>query len=472
MSDDSFLTDYQLRIGSEDIIERKLHDILSLGLEETEKQDKVQKALVELLKEMRVRFGTILKTDNVSFLLGAGVSLNVGGLSLANIPKALEKALLDKASGEQEGEVIPEWIMLFYKIVSALSKSDYFFEDRSELFQSSDEKDIEAIGLNLETCLCQMHTWHAGMLDATETLKMGGDVKLTIVKSHLVCLISEITDSLVKLLELPKEGKDAPLYYHRKFIKKILTRPLNLRRVNLFTLNYDTMIEQAGDSEGTILVDGFVGTLRRVFRPESYDIDFYFPAQTTEGRVHRFDRALHLYKLHGSITWQSCEPDWENPFGLYATFYNQACHTGDTMIYPTPLKHGQALGMPYSELFRRFGNAIARSQSVLFVIGYAFGDEHVNAMIQQALAIPSFTLVVVDPEPKSDFVEKLEELKDERVWIIKGWELGTFECFVERLLPDLREEEINIKVMKTFKGLILSSSLEPEDVKDGDSDDK
>jgi hypothetical protein len=259
------------------------------------------------------------------------------------------------------------------------------------------------------------------------------------------------TGNLIKDFKVPRN------YSKWKFIKKILTRPLNLRRANIFTLNYDTLIEQACDAEGAVLVDGFVGTLRRVFRPESYDIDFYFPAQTTEGRVHRFDRALHLYKLHGSITWHRCDQDWDNPFGLYATFYDQNTRKDDVLIYPSPLKYGQTLGMPYSELFRRFGNAIAQPQSALFVIGYGFGDDHVNALIRQALAIPSFTLVVVDPEPKSDFVAELEKLEDERVWIVKGWELGTFDSFVAKLLPDLREEEIDTKVMKTFKGLAMLS---------------
>jgi len=45
---------------------------------------------------MPVRFGTILKTDNVSFPLGAGTSLAAGSVSLANTPKPLEKMLLDK----------------------------------------------------------------------------------------------------------------------------------------------------------------------------------------------------------------------------------------------------------------------------------------------------------------------------------------------------------------------------------------
>jgi len=465
------LSDYQIRIGNEDIIERHLHGILSADPENAENQEKAQKALDELLKEMRVRFGTIIKTDNVSFLLGAGASLPVGGVSLTNVPKPIEKALIDKAKDEQKGKEAPAWIDLFYTIASALSRKDFSFDARSQLFQSTAEEDIPAIGVNLEAYLSQLHTWHAGMLDGTETLKLTGGSELSIVKSDLARLIKEITGSLTILLNLPKSGLDEPLRSHRKFIKKVLTRPLNLRRANLFTLNYDTLIEQAGDAEGSVIVDGFVGTLRRVFRPESYDIDFYFPAQTTEGRVHRFDRALHLYKLHGSITWHPCEPDRDNPFGLFATFYNEDCHTDDVLIYPSPLKYVQALGMPYSELFRRFGNAIAQPQSALFVIGYGFGDDHVNALIRQALAIPSFTLVVVDPDPKSEFVSKLEKLEDERVWIVKGWGLGTFERFVAKLLPDLREEEIDAKVMKTFKGLSLPS-VRKSDVAEEDSDGK
>jgi hypothetical protein len=471
MSETFRLSDYQIRIGKEDVIQRHLDGILSADPENAENQEKAQKALDELLKEMRVRFGTIIKTDNVSFLLGAGASLAVGGLSLANIPKPLEKELLDKASKEQKGTAVPGWITLFYKVASVLSLSDFSFDARSKLFQSTKEKDIPAIGVNLEAYLSQLHTWQAGMLDVTETLKLTGNSELSLVKSDLDRLIKEITGSLTDLLNLPKPGLDEPLRSHRKFIKKVLTRPLNLRRANLFTLNYDTLIEQAGDAEGSVLVDGFVGTLCRVFRPESYDIDFYFPAQTTEGRVHRFDRALHLYKLHGSITWHRCEPDWENPFGLYATFYNQNCCSEDVLIYPSPLKYGQALGIPYSELFRRFGNAIAQSQSALFVIGYGFGDDHINALIRQALAIPSFTLVVVDPDPKSDFISKLEKLEDERVWIVKGWGLGTFERFVEKLLPDLREEEIDAKVMNTFKGLSLPSGRK-SDAAEEDSDGK
>jgi hypothetical protein len=379
--------------------------------------------------------------------------MKAGGIGLASIPLELEKALHKKGQAAEEGEDT-SWLSLLYETVSALSGQAFDLTERRQAL-TGDLAQVPKIPCNLEDYLSRLHIWLAGMREfaPSATLNLGEDVTLDMSEGCVGRLIREINRSLTSLTNLPVNGKEDSLTDHRRLIKKILTRPLNLRRANLFTLNYDTLIEKAADAEGAVLVDGFVGTLRRIFRPESYDLDFYFPAQTTEGRVHRFDRALHLYKLHGSITWHRCAADWENPYGLYATFYKQEAPEDDVQIYPSPLKYGQALGLPYSELFRRFGSAIAQPQSVLFVIGYGFGDEHVNAIIRQALAIPSFSLVVVDPAPKSDFVSHLKQLGDERVWLVGGWRLGTFEHFVERLLPDLQEEEITAKVMKTYKAL-------------------
>src|SRR5262249_10384655 len=146
-------------------------------------------------------------------------------------------------------------------------------------------------------------------------------------------------------------------------------------------------VEQAADADGIVILDGFVGTIRRTFRPESYEQDLYFPAATTEGNVHRLDRVVHLYKLHGSLTWRSEDPSPENPYGIG---FASTGTPKSPLIFPTPAKYDETLGMPYSELFRRFAHAVVRPQSVLIVIGYGFGDEHVNTIIKQALSIPSF----------------------------------------------------------------------------------
>jgi hypothetical protein len=106
--------------------------------------------------------------------------------------------------------------------------------------------------------------------------------------------------------------------------------------------------------------------------------------------------------------------------------------------------------MPYAELFRRFANTIVRPQSTLIVVGYGFGDEHVNSIIRQALGGPSFSLVIVDPEPTSNFVQTLRNQSDLRVWFVGGRTLGTI---VSRVLPDLRDEEILRKVVGTYNAL-------------------
>ena len=452
------MTDYYLRIGGTEILSEQLMADLSSADDETKKR--AETLLADKLKEARVRVGTLLKTDNVSFLLGAGASMRAGGIGLASIPPELEKVLHDKATTAAAAGKGTGWLSLFYETLSTLSGQAFERAARGPTL-TADLSQVPKIPYNVEDYLARLHIWLSGLQNVAENATLGGGpgAALTITKASLDCLIREINRSLTALTDLPAEGKEDALADHRRLVKKVLTRPLNLRRANLFTLNYDTLIEKAADAEGAVLVDGFVGTLRRIFRPESYDLDFYFPAQTTEGRVHRFDRALHLYKLHGSITWHRCDADWENPYGLYATFYNEKAPEDDVQIYPSPLKYGHALGLPYSELFRRFGSAVAQPQSVLFVVGYGFGDEHVNAIIRQALAIPSFTLVVVDPSPNNDFVGHLKQLVDERVWLVSGWRLGTLEHFVERLLPDLREEEITAKVMKTYKELAPSVQI-------------
>ncbi len=405
--------------------------------------DGLMEAYDKVVKETKVRVGTLLKTDNVSFLIGAGCSMAAGGESLATIPISVEQSLLAK----QTDAVVPDWLSLFYRVVSAMpDQTPVTADERRATLAAGNPPPIP---INLERLL----TFLCALAASTEygAAQLSTPDGQGIVGESLRDLVANLNQALAEACNLSVEGDRKRFLPHLEMVKKLLTRPLNLRRVNLFTLNYDTLLEQAMDAEGVVAVDGFVGTIRRVFRPESYDQDLYFPAQTTEGRVHRLDRVVHLYKLHGSINWHQSEPEWENPYGLYATFYNERADER-VLIYPTPLKYSQTLGLPYSELFRRFAMHVVQPQSVLFALGYGFGDDHVNAIIRQALAVPSFTLVVVNPKPDHPFIEELRDRRDERVWIIEG-AIGCFADFVSELLPDLREEEIQQKVVQTFKAL-------------------
>src|SRR5699024_6140635 len=101
---------------------------------------------------------------------------------------------------------------------------------------------------------------------------------------------------------------------------------------------------------------------------------------------------------------------------------------------------------PYSDMFREFQTRVIQDQSALVVVGYGFGDEHVNNIIFQGLTIPTFRLVVfAKPEPigstSQSLIRKLQALNDPRVWIIgtetseSEWKAHYFEHFVNDIMP-------------------------------------
>lgn len=408
----------------------------------------------QVLEEIRILIGTLLKTDTVSLLLGAGASIECGGQLIGSVPPDLENVLQTEGILGSTNPRIRRWLALFYLAIrdcgaaNSPTTHDTILNRRQEL----NSPNPTTLTANFEQVLARLHRWRAALADTGARLRIDGSLKIEATAKDLDEALQHATRALASACNLPLAGREEGLMTYKTLIRKLLTRPLNLKRINIFTLNYDTLVEQAADAEGVVLLDGFVGTQRRVFRPESYEQDLYFPAETTEGRVHRFDRVLHLYKLHGSITWRRTQPTIENPYGVQSEQFDPKT-TDPLLIYPTPTKYGETLGLPYSELFRRFAAAVVRPQSVLFVIGYGFGDEHVNAIIRQALAVPSFTLVIVDPDPKSQFVQVLKKQKDHRVWIAQGPILGTFSGFVDQVLPDLQDEQIRQKVIATYRAL-------------------
>jgi hypothetical protein len=421
----------------------------------------------ETLDDIRVRVGTLLKTETVSFLLGAGASVDCGGPLIGMVPLVIEQDLLNKGITGNQKPRIRRWLAIFYVAVRHCASNtntpitrDEIIERRKKLDQKeTKDNDVDKLKLqsNFEQVLATLYRWRAALPKAGGRIQLHGSPALDAKSEDLDECLNHATRALARACQLPTTDREAVLSTHKTFVRKVLTRPLNLKRVSIFTLNYDTLVEQACDAEGVVLLDGFVGTQRRIFRPESYEQDLYFPAETTEGRVHHFDRVLHLYKLHGSITWTVNEPSIDDPYGVHAGAFTPDGEQ-PLLIYPTPAKYGETLGLPYSELFRRFAAAIVRPQSVLFVIGYGFGDEHVNAIIRQALAVPSFSLVIVDPEPRNEFVKILREQKDRRVWIAAGPRLGTLAGFVDKVLPDLRDEDIRKKVLATHRELAKKSS--------------
>jgi hypothetical protein len=456
---DSFyelLNDVKLEIGGED---KLVGYRAGLDNEDEGNSDEIKNSWEKLITDIQIWVGSLIKTDNLSFLFGAGASKVCGGILIGTVPLEVEKLLTEMGTyGQRQDNMrVRKWLRYFYLAVREVSQNKnsipFTREDLIErlLTLNNDLAAATPLQANYELVLSTLYRWRSAISEQGGSLQIGNSNKIVLKSEDLDKCIRFSTYALKCCCQLPTQGKEGGLDAFQVFIRKILTRPLNLKRSNIFTLNYDTLVEQATDGEGVVLIDGFVGTLSRVFRPECYEQDLYFPAETTEGRVYRHDRVIHLYKLHGSVSWVATQSEWNNPYGLIS---KETTNNEDAVvIYPTPSKFGETLGMPYAELFRRFAEVITRSQSTLFVFGYGFGDEHVNAIIHQALAVPSFTIVIVDPKPQGGFVEVLRARKDKRVWIFSGKGLGSFSGFVKHALPDLRDEEIRRQVIGTHRAL-------------------
>lgn len=386
-----------------------------------------------LAEKYRLRVKKYLELENVSVLAGAGTSFHLGAPVIRTIPSELK---------EQCKEEITKYFG---------ENADPSYEDLINCLQAeryiNDKKRVCVCDLNKS--ITKMQQW---LFENCNTQK------------------TEIHSSYKDDEKLIKNR----YHYHEAFIKKLLQRPNNLKRANLFTTNYDMAFDYALDNLGVHYINGFMGVHNRCFRPEVYDYDLYYPGQSVTGKVHRAEKVIRYYKIHGSLSWLSTAPSVSNTYGIKEIPLNDEFKPDENkelMIYPCVSKKSFTLDLPYSELFRQFSQAINQPQSVLFCIGYSFYDEHVNDIIKQALSIPSFTLVIanyVQIVDDDSVIEQLKALGDKRIIILEqdDTDLSTFVGFVENVMPDFYEEEEIESILETMNKLYpnrTSSHNEDED---------
>ncbi|SLM18103.1 conserved hypothetical protein [uncultured spirochete] len=388
----------------------------------------------EKTERVKLLIKKYLELNNVSVLTGAGTSFHLGAPVIQTIPQKIHEALMatekvkdeyKKQLDELGGEFTTTPLETF---INYLQASRFIFGIRGE-----DTSNID------------------GLISAAQE------------KLFKLCNTEQIP--LNQEYESDDHLKENKYFYHEKFVKKILQRPVNLRRINLFTTNYDLAFEYAFDNTGVQYINGFSGFSRRSFHPETYDYDIYYPGQTTSGTVHRAERVIRYYKLHGSLSWIAKEPGPGNYYGIEEIPVGREKPPHELIIYPCVTKKTFTLDLPYSELFRLFSSAIKQDQSVLFCLGYSFNDEHINDIIYQSLSIPSFTLFIIDYRgTENPEIRRLRDLDDPRIIIIEG-EGAKFTNFVSDILPDLCEEDDDIKIAETMNMLSQKGECsEKEDI--------
>lgn len=225
---------------------------------------------------------------------------------------------------------------------------------------------------------------------------------------------------------------------YQAFYRRLIFRDRNLPQPWVFTTNYDLFNEVALDRLGTPYCNGFSGTVERRFNPAVYRYSLAEQLDISNRKWTSVDGYIYLCKLHGSINWIE---EGKGLFPIREATINSAS-SSRLMIYPTPTKQNASFGAPYSDLFREFQSRVVREQSVLVVLGYSFGDEHINNLIFQALTVPTFRLVAFVDTEIDGVVQKLRQLQDPRIWLIggrgpdSGRKAHYFDTFVEYFMPE------------------------------------
>ena len=253
------------------------------------------------------------------------------------------------------------------------------------------------------------------------------------------------------------KGDPAIVDLYQAFYRKLAYRDRTLPRPWVFTTNYDLLSETALDRLGMPYCNGFSGTIERRFNPTTYRYALAEQLDLTSRKWAAVDSFIYLCKLHGSINWIE---EGGSLFPIREVPATTATKGSRVMIYPTPMKQNASFGSPYSDLFREFQGRIVRDQSVLFVVGYSFSDEHVNNLIFQALTVPTFRLVAFLPPDAPGLVQKLRSLRDPRIWLIggagpnDGMRAHYFDTFVEKFMPETPGDKVDSAVKKVLQELI------------------
>lgn len=139
------------------------------------------------------------------------------------------------------------------------------------------------------------------------------------------------------------------------------------KAVQIFTTNYDLLLEQALEARSLPFFDGFVGSQRPFFDLRAIE-DENLPPRWTR-----------LWKLHGSISWK-LEED-----GLVTRVQQPSGTASGLLIHPSELKYDQSRRMPYLAMMDRLRHFLRQPSAFLVTVGYSFADEHLNEALIQGL---------------------------------------------------------------------------------------
>lgn len=287
----------------------------------------------ELVKELR----KVMMTKQLNFLIGSGSSSNAIGL-MSTFDKQAAEILKDSVSIKEQDDEIE-------KLLKNLNPNST---------QEEKEKQLSNGLLLLKT-----KTVSGSLLDDSHE-------KDEIINNNLI-EYSAFINAVVDLLNL-SNSRQIP------------------KSTNIFTTNYDLFIEKAVDliplTTKFTFNDGAKGYFNRTLDSSNYNQMVSYKG-LNDNYISEIP-SITLIKPHGSVNWLK----EKNKIVI-----GNEVQEMPVVVEPNGLEGQETfLNNHFHEMLRVFQLELDKPQTVLFVIGFSFQDDHISKMIKRALQNPEIMI--------------------------------------------------------------------------------
>ncbi len=144
----------------------------------------------------------------------------------------------------------------------------------------------------------------------------------------------------------------------------------------IFTTNYDLLIEKAMEFNHIPYFDGFVGAYEPFFWPESIEKNINSSDLTFNW--------IRLWKIHGSLNWAFRKEVSDESSKIIRVGRTEKPEN-ELVVYPSKEKYNLSRKQPFIAYFDRLKNYLLQGETLFIFSGYSFSDQHINEIIFNGL---------------------------------------------------------------------------------------
>jgi SIR2-like protein len=311
--------------------------------------------------------------NRLALLAGAGLTVDAGLPTSVQLAKGFRKKLVEMSQSSEGGSMAVEarersahWLSLFNFLDGGVRFQEGVLNRDPDMDVNIEQIAIAALELQARTTN-PLAAYAAGWHRRIEQLE---EKSPGLLGSFLDFTYSRLQEWLA--LADPKSAT---------YLRGLGELCIDGDDLDIFTLNYDLCIETALTAANLKFSNGFDSS--GVWSPSAFSDSEH----------------VRLYKLHGSLDWVD-----DQIYGLCSLQFPRhenaetikADDVRPQLIFGTA--HKLSAREPFLTLAYHFSQRVLQTK-VLAVVGYSFGDEHVNQIIEQGLKKNGrLRLVVVSPD--------------------------------------------------------------------------